>query len=320
MPAAESSLLCVTGSALGAAVAALFAQVEANAGAPKAKAKVKKNKEKEEVDIEKRAFELTQGSEPSAWQGFSMAEARELNAKIKSKFMELTPIEVLKNLQRGNARFWTGNSTRPEAQAFQRRALIMQQFPTAAILGCSDSRVPVELVFDQPLGELFVVRVAGNVLATETKASLQYAINHLKVKVLLVLGHEGCGAVKAAEAPMETINDHPEELAAALKEIKKGLDATRLASAHDPRARDREAVVSNIKHQVKQLFQDDAIMAKIKSGELIVVGCLYEISSGIVDFFNYLPEGIAMDDKVAPNLTRERALTLHLGETRRFSK
>merc|ERR1712070_91872 len=105
----------------------------------------------------------------------------------------MPPSEVLAQLQRGNARFWMGKATRPEKSAFERRAMIMAQFPTVAILGCSDSRVPIEIVFDQGLGDVFVIRVAGNCLDTATGASLEYAVCHLKVKVLIVMGHEGCG-------------------------------------------------------------------------------------------------------------------------------
>merc|ERR1711972_1055011 len=191
----------------------------------------------------------------------------------------------LAELQRGNVRFWTGQATRPEKSAFERRALIVQQYPSVAVLGCSDSRVPVEIVFDQGLGDLFVVRVAGNCLDTTTTASLQYAVCHLGVKVLLVLGHEGCGAIKAAALPTEKIEQEPPSLRAALLNLKDGLDGERLSQVHDPRAHDREAVVTNVKSQLAALTKDETIMKKVNQKELMVVGGFYEISSGIVDFF-----------------------------------
>merc|ERR1719213_647354 len=120
-----------------------------------------------------------------------MEDARAHAEEIASAKSLRSPREVLEDLQKGNARFWMGVATRPEKSAFERRALIVQQYPSVAVLGCSDSRVPVEIVFDQGLGDLFVVRVAGNHLDTATHASLQYAILHLKVKVVVVLGHEG---------------------------------------------------------------------------------------------------------------------------------
>jgi carbonic anhydrase len=216
--------------------------------------------------------------------GFSMADARKRSEQLRSTFKDLTPSEVLLQLQKGNARFWTGNAVRPEKSAFERRALIMQQFPVTAVLGCSDSRVPVEVVFDQGLGDMFVVRVAGNCLSTATTASLQYAVHHLKVKVLMVMGHEACGAIKAAGLPSEQIEKEPKELATALKMLKTGLDGKRLANIHDGRAHDREAVITNIKRQVDDLMKDAGIKEKVDKEELIVVGCFYEISSGIVDF------------------------------------
>eukprot|EP00440_Ansanella_granifera_P012645 gb/GFBE01013740.1/.p1 GENE.gb/GFBE01013740.1/~~gb/GFBE01013740.1/.p1 ORF type:complete len:407 (+),score=66.88 gb/GFBE01013740.1/:1-1221(+) len=239
----------------------------------------------------------------AGWEGFSMADARKLNADMNAKRTEQSPAEVLGNLQRGNARFWTGNATRPEKSAFERRALILQQFPHTAILGCSDSRVPVEVVFDQGLGDMFVVRVAGNCLDTGTTASLQYATNQLKVKVLVVMGHEGCGAVKAANRPIEQINQEPKALSGALRMLKSGLDEHRLMHIHDSRAHDREAVVTNVRRQIEQLAQDKAIMAKVQSKDLIIVGAFYEISSGIVDFFMEVTE--APDDSPAPRVLNQ---------------
>jgi carbonic anhydrase len=235
------------------------------------------------------------------WEGFSMADARKRNEQLKSDFKDATPSEVLAALQKGNARFWTGNATRPEKNAFERRSLIMQQFPLSAVLGCSDSRVPVEVVFDQGLGDMFVVRVAGNCLATATKASLQYAVHHLKVKVLMVMGHEFCGAVKAAQLPVDQINKEPQALSDALKMMKAGLEESRLANIHDSRAHDREAVVTNIRRQVEGLCEDPAIMQKVIDKELIVVGCFYEISSGIVDFFMEVTQAPDNNTKVIPH-------------------
>merc|ERR1712241_1639953 len=151
------------------------------------------------------------------------------------------------DLQRGNARFWTGQATRPERSAFERRALISKQFPSTAILSCSDSRVPIEIVFDQGLGDMFVIRVAGNCLDTSTTASLQYAVHHLKVKVLIVMGHEGCGAIKAAQLPMDAIDKEPESLGTLLKDLRRGLNAADMAGVSDVKAQDREAVTRNVK-------------------------------------------------------------------------
>ena len=186
-----------------------------------------------------------------------------------------------------------GVAQRPEANAFQRRALIMQQFPSVCILGCSDSRVPIEIVFDQGLGDIFVVRVAGNCLGDGVTASLEYAVHHLNVKCLVVMGHEGCGAVKAAGLPREQLEAEPVALREALLAMKEGIDEERLAHIHDARARDREAVVTNVVTQLRRLGKEHAsVMEKIRSRELLVTGAFYEISSGIVDFFGQLePSG-----------------------------
>merc|ERR1712190_530560 len=136
-----------------------------------------------------------------------------------------------------------------------------------------------EMVFDQGLGDLFVVRVAGNGLDIAAQGSLQFAVNVLKVKVLVVLGHELCGAIKAAQLP----DEHLEE---ALKGIKAGLDLEVLKNLKDARALDREAVSCNVKRQVETLCRDKVIMGKVRKEELLVVGGFYELSSGIVDFFS----------------------------------
>jgi len=222
--------------------------------------------------------------------GFTMQEAKQHAEARASEAKEKTPQEVLQGLQKGNTRFWMGVPSKNVGSAFQRRALISMQYPSVAILGCSDSRVPTEIVFDQGLGDLFVVRVAGNCLDISTLASLQYAVNHLKVKVLVVMGHEACGAVKAAGLPTAKIEQEPAALSAALKGLKRGLDDRRLEQISDSRSRDREAVVTNVRTQIQGLAENKAVMAAVRRKELIVVGAFYEISSGIVDFFLEITE------------------------------
>merc|ERR1712117_954599 len=121
---------------------------------------------------------------------------------------------------------------------------------------------------------------------TTTAASLQYAVHHLKVKVLIVMGHEGCGAIKAAQLPMDAINKEPESLGTLLKDLRRGLDTASIAAVQDVKAADREAVTTNVKAQVEALVRDKDIMGKVRKSELLMVGAFYEISSGIVDFFH----------------------------------
>ena len=218
--------------------------------------------------------------------GFSVEDTKKRNQTIGSEFSNKTPEEVLVDMQKGNTRFWTGNSSRSQIDAFERRALTHQQHPAAAVLGCADSRVPTETVFDQRLGDLFAVRVAGNIVSGPAEASLQYAINHVGVKLVIVMGHECCGAVKAAQLPKDQIAQQPAALSSLLTNIKSGLDEDRLNGIQDPRAADREASVINVKRQILQLARDDGVRTKIKAKTLIVVGAFYEITSGHVDFFH----------------------------------
>lgn len=237
------------------------------------------------------------------WQGFSMAEARQYSAIHVKKAKERKPEDILAELQRGNARFWTCSSTRPEKSAFERRALILKQFPHTAVLGCADSRVPIEVIFDQGLGDMFVVRVAGNCLGTLTTGSLEYAVEHLEVKVVVVLGHEGCGAVKAALLPVDQINAEAPALRESLKLMKAGLEEDRLSLINDSRARDREAVCTNVRRQLEKLMMNTRMMEKVRSDELLIVGAFYEISSGIVDFFMEVSGEVA-DAEIGRGLTR----------------
>eukprot|EP00929_Paragymnodinium_shiwhaense_P114928 TRINITY_DN8348_c0_g4_i2.p1 TRINITY_DN8348_c0_g4~~TRINITY_DN8348_c0_g4_i2.p1 ORF type:complete len:339 (+),score=88.50 TRINITY_DN8348_c0_g4_i2:93-1109(+) len=226
--------------------------------------------------------------DPVLAQGFSIEEAMHYADEGQKAAMARTPKQVLADLQRGNARFWTGEASRPEKSAFERRALIGKQFPCVALVGCADSRVPVEIVFDQGLGDIFTVRNAGNCIGTSAMASLQYAVHNLKVKAIVVMGHEGCGAVKAATSPLAAIEQFPGELSGWLKKVREGLDADRVSLVRDDRAKDREAVVSNVRHQVARLSHDEGIMEKVSKDELVITGAFYELSSGIVDFFEPL--------------------------------
>lgn len=226
----------------------------------------------------------------SMYQGFSMEEALSHSKQSAQLAKVRTPEQVLAGLQKGNTRFWMGVAKRPELSAFERRALIANQYPSVAILGCSDSRVPIEIVFDQGLGDIFVIRVAGNCLDQTTMGSLEYAAVHLGVKVLIVMGHEGCGAVKASRLPVETIDRESASLSRLLKGIKAGLNEDRLRQIRDQRACDREAVVSNVKVQVKTLCDNEVVRNAMQSKTMLVKGAFYDMSSGIVDFFDPDPD------------------------------
>src|SRR5436305_10408878 len=109
------------------------------------------------------------------------------------------PAEAMSRLKEGNGRYTNGNPQHPRQSSEEREKLTKSQHPFAIVLGCADSRVPAEIVFDQGLGDLFVVRVAGNVIDDQSLGSIEYAVDHLAVRLIVVLGHQRCGAVKAAK-------------------------------------------------------------------------------------------------------------------------
>lgn len=208
----------------------------------------------------------------------------------------VTPKQAILELQRGNARFWSGTPERPELNAMERRAIIIGQAPTVAILSCADSRVPVEIIFDQGLGSIFVVRVAGNILDATAMGSIEFSVKYLGVKVLLVMGHEACGAVKGAMSMSnEDLEQQPAYLQTVLRSIKGNIKVDKLNRIRDNRAQDREAVVQNTTSQVKKLQENALIAERVANGSLLVAGAFYEITSGIVDFFTLDKNGLVID-------------------------
>jgi carbonic anhydrase len=193
-----------------------------------------------------------------------------------------SPGEAIKALKDGNSRFFGGESVRPDLGANERRAQIMGQTPFAVVLACSDSRVPVELVFDQGFGDLFVVRVAGNVAGPEGLGTIEYAILHLNVQLIMVMGHEGCGAVQSAMFPPEAISREPEALQGLIRCIQPALVG--MPAIRDHKARMREAVLNNVRYQTASLRGQETVRQAEESGQLRVIGGFYEIGSGAVDF------------------------------------
>ena len=156
------------------------------------------------------------------------------------------------------------------------------QRPYATILGCSDSRVPPEWVFDAGLGELFVVRVAGNVFSPEIGGSLQYAGAHLQTPLFVVLGHEGCGAVGAALATKYEGAQHRSRIQILVDSILPGLPE--LDPQLSPPERLRRAVESNVRWTVRQILNTPEGQARVAEGRMKIVGAIYEIESGRVRF------------------------------------
>jgi carbonic anhydrase len=193
-----------------------------------------------------------------------------------------SPEEAIQALKVGNERFFSGQARRPEMGANERRAQIMSQTPFAVVLACSDSRVPVEVVFDQGLGDLFIVRVAGHIVDTATLGSIEYAIAHLKCQLLVVMGHEGCGAVKAALLTEEQVAGEPEHVRQLLGCIRPALQD--MPPIRDDKARMREAVLHNVRLQVARVSENATVRDAVEASKIQVIGAYYEIGSGAVEF------------------------------------
>lgn len=193
--------------------------------------------------------------------------------------------ESLKKLIDGNLRFSEGKSIHPNLGSELRNSLVVGQKPFAAILSCSDSRVPIEIIFDAGLGDLFVVRTAGHVLSKEVLGSLEYAIKELGVKFIMILGHDNCGAVKSALDAYKTnkYNDLSKNLQSILNHIFPVFD-----ELSDKQASDLldEAIKLNIKYQVADLIKKDTyISQKIEGNEILLVGAKYNLETGLVEIY-----------------------------------
>jgi carbonic anhydrase len=198
----------------------------------------------------------------------------------------VTASDALKRLRKGNWRFVNGKNDIAKSIGEARRAeLVDGQKPFAVILSCSDSRVPVELIFDQGLGELFVVRVAGNIVAPSQIGSIEFAAARLGVKLVVVLGHSNCGAVDAA---LQALTDKQEIASPHLRSIVDSIRPALEPLAGDPEnATLRQAVRANILQSVERLRQGSQLLEQlIVSGDLTIIGAKYSIESGEVKFFD----------------------------------
>jgi len=199
-----------------------------------------------------------------------------------------TADEALARLKAGNERFVSGDSHFPRLQTDVLADLAKGQQPFATILGCSDSRVPPELVFDAGLGELFIVRVAGNVLGPSISGSLQYATAHLHTPLFVVLGHQGCGAVKAAIASKYQGATFRQRISDLLDKIEPALDA--LDPSLAPEALLDAAVQANVRHTMQALRDSPDGLALELEGRVQLVGAIYDLTSGRVRFLDPLPD------------------------------
>jgi carbonic anhydrase len=195
-----------------------------------------------------------------------------------------TPDEALAKLKAGNERFQKGRSTAPRVSTVRRAEIAEGQDPFAVVLGCADSRVPPELVFDQGLGDLFTVRVAGNTAAASVVVgSVEYATAVLDTPLVVVLGHDDCGAVKAAIDVVTKGKQLPGELSGFVDPIVPAVQAV----VNTPPAQLLDAAVAqNIRQTVAALSAQPLLATDIASGKVKVVGAEYRLHSGKVDLIS----------------------------------
>jgi carbonic anhydrase len=205
--------------------------------------------------------------------------------------------DALALLRDGNRRFVTDvRSVDTFPSRARRMELASGQEPFAAILGCSDSRVPVEIVFDQGLGDLFVIRVAGNIVAPSLVGSVEFAAEQFGTRLVVVLGHTQCGAIEATleqlQRPKENQSHNLHSIVELIRPSVEGLLATDLK--HDLKALIHQAVRANIRASVKHLRHGSEIIEQlIQEDGLLVVGAEYSLETGVVDFFDGVPEAQA---------------------------
>ena len=214
----------------------------------------------------------------------------------------VSPAEAISKLKEGNGRFTAGNMQHPHessderafmatnsyenlgmntAEAAKRRAeLTKSQHPFAVILSCSDSRVPPEIVFDQGLGDLFVVRVAGNVINNEGLGSIEYGVDHLGARLILVLGHQSCGAFEAAREMVAAKAKATGDIESFITPIKPAVESALNG--------DLDATIkANVKDVVQALRSSTPILkTKVDSGEVQVIGGYYSLDTGAVTFLD----------------------------------
>lgn len=205
----------------------------------------------------------------------------------------ISALEALERLRQGNRRFMTDTCDRDMLMSRSRRAqLTTGQAPFAIILGCSDSRVPAEIVFDQGLGDLFVIRVAGNIVAPSQVGSVEFAADRFGTRLVVVLGHSQCGAVIATleelEHPTEGQSRNVRSIVNRIRPAVQGLFDTDLRK--DPETLVEHAVRANVRASVNQLRHGSEILENLVQNDgLLIVGAEYSLATGEVDFFEGVP-------------------------------
>lgn len=187
----------------------------------------------------------------------------------------VNPNDALARLLEGNKRFVQDQRENPNQSRLRLQETVVAQYPFASILGCADSRVPAEIVFDQGLGDLFVVRVAGNVASQTAIGSLEFSTAVLGTQLIIVVGHSRCGAVQAAIAN----NPLPGRIGVFVEEIKPAVERVKFKTGD----LEENAITANVQYQVERLSEASTILAGlIREGKLKIVGCRYDLATGQV--------------------------------------
>lgn len=190
----------------------------------------------------------------------------------------LSSNKALQLLKEGNQRFVAGNSIKPNQDINRIKEVASGQYPFATVVGCSDSRVPNEIIFDQGLGDLFIVRTAGQVSTYASWGSIEFAEEVLGTKLIVVLGHTQCGAVNAAVKLPEV----PGHIVTLINAIKPAVEK---AKASNPQDLLDASIRENIRTQVEQLRNLEPVLAKrVREGSVQIIGAIYHLESGEVEF------------------------------------
>lgn len=201
--------------------------------------------------------------------------------------------EALERLMEGNQRYAADLPWRSRQGSQARRSeLTKGQQPFAVLLGCSDSRVPAEIIFDLGLGDLFVIRVAGNIAAPSQIGSIEYAVDQLGVRLVMVLGHSDCGAIAATmdhlEQPAEDLSPN---LAVIVNRVRPVIASMPPSEAPETRQERLErAVRANVRCSLRSLVDDSPLLEKLeRSGDILIVGAKYSLNTGVVRVFETSP-------------------------------
>lgn len=186
----------------------------------------------------------------------------------------LNPDAALQKLMEGNQRFVQHQPQYPDQSALRLQEVAQAQHPFATILSCADSRVPAEIVFDQGIGDIFDVRIAGNIATSEAIGSIEYAVVLLGSPLLMVMGHERCGAVTAAVQNESLLGD----IGTFVKAIKPAVEKVKNQSGDAV----ENAVVANVQYQLERLKRSQLLTEQVRSGKLKIVGGRYDLDTGRV--------------------------------------